>query len=456
MFENFLLSLSKEGYGKNTGQFKNSFISEEEFDKQLHFFSEQNHLYSYRSGKKGNNPCDFFKNKFENMSTMIEKHQAPKSSHSARAINNWSLEKNKVLLNKQNSKSSIINSSENAKANHIQETLNHEKEITHFLDRSSNEVYEHSSPNKKSCLPKRVVSVWSGHQGGVNKILWLPKTANLLLSGGLDGKVKLWDVHNDHRCLNTYLGHNESIRDIDFDNSGRAFVTSSFDNRIIIWDTETGKTKRKISCNKLGYALKIHPDDEKQDILLVGCPDRKIYQYDLRTGGIVQEYDRHLDSVNTITFVNQNRWFLTTSDDRTIRVWEFGIPEQIKYIADPNMHSVSNVTKEPKNRWLLMQSMNNTILTYGAGEKIKLNKNKTFYGHKNAGFACQVTVSPDGRYIASGDGSGKCYFWDWKTTSILKSIEAHYGSCMGAIWHPYETSKVATCAWGDALIKFWG
>ena len=32
---------------------------------------------------------------------------------------------------------------------------------------------------------------------------------------------------------------------------------------------------------------------------------------------------RHLGAVNTITFVDQNRRFVTTSDDKSIRVWEW-------------------------------------------------------------------------------------------------------------------------------------
>jgi WD40 repeat protein len=43
----------------------------------------------------------------------------------------------------------------------------------------------------------------------------------------------------------------------------------------------------------------------------------------------VQEYDYHLGAVNTITFVDEGRRFVTTSDDKTIRVWEYGIPVQV-------------------------------------------------------------------------------------------------------------------------------
>ena len=56
---------------------------------------------------------------------------------------------------------------------------------------------------------------------------------------------------------------------------------------------------------------------------------------------------RHLGSVNTITFVDENRRFVTTSDDKSLRVWEWDTPVDMKYIAEPNMHSMPFVTLHP-------------------------------------------------------------------------------------------------------------
>lgn len=36
--------------------------------------------------------------------------------------------------------------------------------------------------------------------------------------------------------------------------------------------------------------------------------------------GKIQEYDYHLGAVNTVTFIDEGRRFVSTSDDKTIRV----------------------------------------------------------------------------------------------------------------------------------------
>ena len=61
---------------------------------------------------------------------------------------------------------------------------------------------------------------------------------------------------------------------------------------------------------------------------------------------------------------------------------------------------------------------------------------------------------PNFSYIVSGDGDGKVCIWDWKTTRMMAKWKAHDKACVAAIWHPHETSKVATASW-DNSIKFW-
>lgn len=96
------------------------------------------------------------------------------------------------------------------------------------------------------------------------------------------------------------------------------------------------------------------------------------------TGDLIQEYDYHLAAVNTITFVDEGRRFVTTSDDKTIRVWEYGIPVQIKYIADPGMHSIPAIAMHPNQSWFIGQSMDNQIVTYSAKDKFRQNRKKVF------------------------------------------------------------------------------
>lgn len=313
---------------------------------------------------------------------------------------------------------------------------------------------EAKASNDHCYIPKRLVHTWSGHTKGVSAIRFFPKYGHLILSAGMDTKVKIWDVFNSGKCMRTYMGHSKAVRDIWFSNDGSKFLTASYDKNIKYWDTETGQVISTFSTGKIPYVVRLNPDEDKQNVLLAGMSDKKIVQWDMNSGQITQEYDQHLGAVNTITFVDNNRRFVTSSDDKSLRVWEFGIPVVIKYISEPHMHSMPSISLHPNSNWLAAQSLDNQILIYSTRERFQLNKKKRFAGHIVAGYACQVNFSPDGRFVLSGDGEGRCWFWDWKSCKVFRTLKCHEGVCIGCEWHPLEQSKVATCGW-DGLIKYW-
>ncbi|MBW0544466.1 hypothetical protein O181_084181 [Austropuccinia psidii MF-1] len=310
-----------------------------------------------------------------------------------------------------------------------------------------------NDPPEECFVPKRCIHTWMGHTKAVSAIRLFPQSGHLLLSASMDSRVKLWDVYHDGKCLRTFMGHSKAVRDVTFSNNGQRFLSAGYDRQIKLWDTETGHCVQAFSNGKIPYCVKLHPDDDKQHIFLAGMSDKKIIQYDMRSGDITQEYDQHLGPVNTITFVDENRRFVTTSDDKTIRAWDFDIPVVIKYIAEPAMHSMPAVGIHPNNKWLAMQSLDNQILIYSA-DSFKQNRKKRFAGHTIAGYACEVGFSPDGRFLSSGEGSGNMVFWDWKSCRITKRLKCHDQVIISHAWLPHETSKLVTASW-DGLIKLW-
>lgn len=310
------------------------------------------------------------------------------------------------------------------------------------------------TPPNKCFLPKSHIHTWTGHSKGISAIRWFPRTAHLFLSASMDCRIKLWEVYNQRRCIRTYYGHRQAVRDINFNNSGKVFLSAGYDRYIKMWDTETGQVISRFTSRKIPYCVKFNPDRNKQHLFVAGTSDKKIICWDTRSGDIVQEYDRHLGAVNTITFVDDNRRFVTTSDDKSLRVWEWDIPVDMKYIADPTMHSMPAVTPAPNSKWLACQSMDNKIVIFSALNRFKINRKKSFTGHMVAGYACQLDFSPDMSYLVSGDADGKCYIWDWKTTKLYKKWKAHDNVCISVLWHPHEPSKLLTAGW-DGIIKYW-
>ena len=183
-------------------------------------------------------------------------------------------------------------------------------------------------------IPKKVVHTWKHHGNkAVTALRLFPQSSHLGLSGGADGQIKIWDVYRSRELLRSFSGHTKAITDLSFNSDGKQFLSGGFDRWIRLWDTETGQCINRFNSGKTPHVIKFNPSAEHGHEFLAGLSDNRILQYDSRSGTeVVQEYDHHLGAINTIEFVDENRRFMTTSDDRSLRVWEYGIPVEIKTI----------------------------------------------------------------------------------------------------------------------------
>lgn len=133
----------------------------------------------------------------------------------------------------------------------------------------------HSHPDK-CFLPKAHIHTWKGHTKGISAIRLVPKTAHLLLSSSMDGRVKLWEVYKERRCIRTYLGHRQAVKDVGFNNDGTQFLSAAYDRYIKLWDTETGDVVHRFTSKKIPFCVKFHPDKNKQHLFVAGTSDKKI------------------------------------------------------------------------------------------------------------------------------------------------------------------------------------
>ncbi|CAD8171248.1 unnamed protein product [Paramecium pentaurelia] len=304
-------------------------------------------------------------------------------------------------------------------------------------------------------IPKRCIQTFHGHTKGVQVCKFFPKFGHLMLSGSLDHKIKMWDIIGNKQCVRTYYGHQGALRDLNFSNDGRTFLSAGYDKKILVWDTEYGKVTQTINLQHFPYCVRLNPDPAKQHSFLLGSSDKRIKQFDIRSGQQTLVYDEHLQAINTITYFNQNRKFVSSSDDKKLFIWEFGIPVVIKHISDPEMHAVTATAVNPSGLNWVGQQSNNLIIVYDTkAGNFRMNRKKNFKGHVSAGYACGVTFSADGQFLASGDSEGRVFFWDWKTAKSYRTIQAHDNVCIGVEWHPIEPSKVVTCGW-DGVLKLW-
>ncbi|ODQ78202.1 hypothetical protein BABINDRAFT_172352 [Babjeviella inositovora NRRL Y-12698] len=272
-------------------------------------------------------------------------------------------------------------------------------------------------------VPKTCSYVWrTAHARGVNKLLFFP-SGHLLLSCGNDATVKLWDV-SSKELLRGFYGHTKPVKSIVFNASGSDFISCGYDRKTHVWDVETGVLKHTFHTRGIPNAALFNPNSELE--LIVGCSDSKIYHYDTRSppdSQIIQTYDYHLASVQSLVAIDGQTRFMSTSEDKSVRMWDWGVNVPVKNISDPAQFNMPCVALHPKGDHVACQGMDNKVHTVLTTGKYRLNRRKYYTGHQSQGYNIGVGFSPDGKTLMSGDSRGRAWFWDWSSARVVKSLQ---------------------------------
>lgn len=110
---------------------------------------------------------------------------------------------------------------------HNPDPLLHPFQHAHELKRAAN------AAKLDRIFAKPFLSAFS-HSDAITALCTNPKRLNCLLSGTADGTVLQWDLAN-HRCLQRFVGHSNSVRGIGVTPDGEACVSCSMDCSIKLW-----------------------------------------------------------------------------------------------------------------------------------------------------------------------------------------------------------------------------
>ncbi|OBA24129.1 WD40 repeat-like protein [Metschnikowia bicuspidata var. bicuspidata NRRL YB-4993] len=206
-----------------------------------------------------------------------------------------------------------------------------------------------------------------------------------LASGGLDGKVKVWDLaqilqHADssdtpgpaperRAPLASMNRHNGVVTCVKFSPDGRFLASGSDDKIVLIWEKDEelaprpkqfGETEPDAEHWTVRRRLVAH-DNDVQDIcwapdalllITVGL-DRSIIIWHGATFERIKRYDLHQSMVKGVVFDPANKFFATASDDRSVRIF--------RYYKKP--HGASAATHEFQMEQVVVDAFRKSPLT---------------------------------------------------------------------------------------------
>ncbi|OPX87528.1 MAG: translocation protein TolB [Pelotomaculum sp. PtaB.Bin104] len=276
----------------------------------------------------------------------------------------------------------------------------------------------------------------------VNSVTFSPD-GQLLASGSNDDKVILWEVESG-KPVHTLL-YGEHVCSVAFSPDGRLLASCGFDSKVKIWEVESGKLVRTLKENgDIVMCVAFSPDGQ---LLAVANYYKTIKLWEVESGWHVRTLKGHGGSVTFVTFSPDGRLLASSSFDKTIKLWEVESGKPV-HTLEGHGDIVMCVEFSPDGR-LLASGSSDKIVKFWEVRSGRLVH--TLEGHE--ALVKSVTFSPDGWLLASGSDDKTIKLWEVESGRLVHTLEGHGRGVFSVAFSP-DGQLLASGS--DNKIRLWG
>jgi WD40 repeat protein len=315
----------------------------------------------------------------------------------------------------------------------------------------------------------REVGRLEGHTGQVD-CMAVSADGKLLLTGGLDATLRLWDVKTGKE-LQQFKDQPGGVWCVDLSADGKRALSSAgmvekdgqwvfgTDFSIQLWDLEAGKVLRKLEGHTKEVRSVVFSPDGKQ-ALSAGW-EKEMRLWDLETGKEIRRFEGNADSVRRAVFSPDGKRALSAGKDGTVRLWDVATGKEVRRF-EGHRADVMAVAFTPDGRRALSGGADLMLRLWDLETGKEVHR---FEGHSTVIWS--VAVSPDGRRALSAGGCrprGNGFYepavvdqevrlWDVETGKQVHGLEGHTSSVMGVLFLP--GGRRALSGGSDKTVRLW-
>ncbi|KAI2642805.1 WD40-repeat-containing domain protein [Xylaria nigripes] len=268
------------------------------------------------------------------------------------------------------------------------------KYIVVALDNAKIHIFDREG-NALRTLQGHVMGVWA-------MVPW----EDILVSGGCDRDVRVWNMSNGG-CMYALRGHTSTVRCLKMSDA-RTAISGSRDTFLRVWDIKRGVCKSVLA----GHQASVRCLEIKGDIVVSGSYDATAKIWSISEGRCLHTLTGHFSQIYAIAFDGQR--VVTGSLDTSVRVWDAHTGEPIALLQG----HTSLVGQ--------LQLRGNTLVTGGSDGSVRVwSLERMCPIHRLAAHDNSVTsLQFDDTRIVSGGSDGRVKVWDVKTGHLVRELIA--------------------------------
>ncbi|MBM4068581.1 MAG: hypothetical protein FJ271_06500 [Planctomycetes bacterium] len=259
----------------------------------------------------------------------------------------------------------------------------------------------------------KLVRTLKGHVYGITCSAWAPDSKRVLTADysigfkADEGAARIWDIDSGKPIV-TLEGNRGGIRLATFSPDGTHVVMLHQPSNyyVEIWDARTGQVVRTRG-RPTNYKYGQYPDPQMKTIVYKRN-DRVVY---VDEGG----EPGHGGFISHVVYSRDGRRIITTSWDRTARVWDAATGKPLLVLRGHIM-GVHHAAFSAEGKRIVTSSDDETARVWDAETGSELF---TLAGHKAA--VLTAVFSPDGKHVATASADGSARVWPLDPLPLARS-----------------------------------
>jgi WD40 repeat protein/serine/threonine protein kinase len=261
----------------------------------------------------------------------------------------------------------------------------------------------------------------------------------LMLTGGDDRAVKLWEVESGALVREFSAGHTTPVTRAAISDDASRAVTCGY-KTAVVWDTSRGVPLKSHQAVHEGWITSAWLSGSGDRILTAGWDGvAKVWNPD--TGDII---GRLADCYGSAWLSHDGKTAVSGHLDNTIKVWNSDGGSVTQTIATHPGPMAMNSS----GGFLITADMDNTLKLW---EVETGRMKKVLVGHTES--VTSVTFAGDSMLVLSSSYDGTVRLWDSKTGRLLRTFEGHAGP-VNCVRSDASGCVAVSCGW-DGAVKTW-
>jgi WD40 repeat protein len=287
-------------------------------------------------------------------------------------------------------------------------------------------------------------------------VLRFSPDGKLLAAPAEDLTIRLWEAATGKE-VRRFTGHEASIWSVAFSADGKLLVSSDKDHTIRLWDVASGRERRRLDGPDCSY----HEVFLHSDATSIGCiAGDEVRFWDAKTGKETRRIpDGDLGSIRWMIRSADGQLLVAGCENDPLRLWGIATGKELRQFRRTATENERPIFLSRDGTLVTVRVRDNRVTLW----ELASGKEVRHFGVGGLPWAVTLAVSPDGKFLASGDDaaaaiSGNLHdvpirLWELSSGKEVRRLRGHQHGIAALAFSP--DSKTLASLGSDSTLRQW-